>query len=157
MNWDAIGAIGEIVGAVAVVVTLIFLTLQLRHNTKAVQRAAHRGVYEDAREWMYRLVENPDVAELYRSGMRGEELSPTDRLRFRMLLGALFNHWAHAWESGAFIIVDNSNIQGVLSQPGGAVYWQDTQDDMYMTPGFVEYVNSIRDNLAQARGGTGDV
>ena len=30
MNWEAIG---EIVGAIAVVVTLVYLTIQLRHNT----------------------------------------------------------------------------------------------------------------------------
>ena len=36
MNWDAIGAIGEVVGAVAVVVTLLLLLSQLRQNTKAL-------------------------------------------------------------------------------------------------------------------------
>jgi len=34
MNWDAIGAIGEIIGALAVVVTLIYLAIQTRHNSK---------------------------------------------------------------------------------------------------------------------------
>lgn len=32
MNWDAIGAFGEILGAVAVVVTLIYLAAQIRHS-----------------------------------------------------------------------------------------------------------------------------
>ena len=39
MNWEAIGAIGEIVGAIAVVLTLLFLTMQLRQNTKAVDES----------------------------------------------------------------------------------------------------------------------
>ena len=33
MNWEAIGAIGEIVGAISVLVTLIFLILQIQQNT----------------------------------------------------------------------------------------------------------------------------
>ena len=33
MNWDAVGAIGEIIGAVAVVATLYYLALQIRENT----------------------------------------------------------------------------------------------------------------------------
>lgn len=43
MNWDAVGAIGEVVGAAAVVVTLLFLLSQLRQNTKALDasRAAN--------------------------------------------------------------------------------------------------------------------
>ena len=31
MNWDAIGAVAELIGAVAVLITLVFLTLQLRY------------------------------------------------------------------------------------------------------------------------------
>jgi hypothetical protein len=38
MNWDAIGAIGEIVGAIAVLATLIYLAIQIRQNS-AIQRA----------------------------------------------------------------------------------------------------------------------
>jgi hypothetical protein len=38
MNWDAIGAIGEIVGAVAVLITLIYLAMQIRQNSD-MQRA----------------------------------------------------------------------------------------------------------------------
>ena len=37
MNWDAIGAVSELIGAVAVVATLIYLAVQIRQNTKSVQ------------------------------------------------------------------------------------------------------------------------
>jgi hypothetical protein len=40
MNWDAIGAIGETIGALAVFLTLVYLSIQIRQNTKAVQAAA---------------------------------------------------------------------------------------------------------------------
>jgi hypothetical protein len=39
MNWEAIGAIGETLGGIGVIVTLIYLALQIRQNTK-VSRAA---------------------------------------------------------------------------------------------------------------------
>ena len=35
MNWEAIGAIGEIVGAAAVIITLIYLASQVRTARKA--------------------------------------------------------------------------------------------------------------------------
>ncbi len=44
MNWDAIGAIGEIVGAGAVVITLLFLITQLRQNTKSLDDSRHATV-----------------------------------------------------------------------------------------------------------------
>ncbi len=37
MNWEAIGAIAEIMGALAVFLTLVYLTVQIRQNTKALQ------------------------------------------------------------------------------------------------------------------------
>lgn len=40
MNWDAIGAIGEIIGATAVFLTLAYLALQIRQSTKAIQASA---------------------------------------------------------------------------------------------------------------------
>lgn len=44
MNWDALGAIGELIGAVAVVSTLIYLAIQIRQNTRHVQaQMGHDG------------------------------------------------------------------------------------------------------------------
>ena len=40
MNWEAAGAIGEIVGALAVFITLAYLAVQIRQNTGAVRAAA---------------------------------------------------------------------------------------------------------------------
>ena len=40
MNWDAIGAIGEIIGAAAVVASLLYLAVQTRTNAKALRANA---------------------------------------------------------------------------------------------------------------------
>ena len=40
MNWEAIGAIGELTGAFAVVVSLIYVGVQVRHSAGAVRSAA---------------------------------------------------------------------------------------------------------------------
>jgi len=39
VNWDAAGAIGEILGAVAVVATLYYLSRQIRQNSVSLGRA----------------------------------------------------------------------------------------------------------------------
>jgi hypothetical protein len=38
MNWDAIGAIGEVLGALVVIATLFYLSGQLRQNSVALKR-----------------------------------------------------------------------------------------------------------------------
>ena len=146
MNWDAIGAFAETISAIAVVVTFVFLTIQLRQNTRAIEHATNRAVFEDAYTWMYKVAENPEMAELYLAGMNGEELSTRDRLRFALLLNTLFVHWNHAFESGAFEIVNNSQIAGVLARPGGAAYWERTvaADSISLSPGFIAHVDSLK-------------
>ncbi len=48
MNWEAIGAIGEIAGAIGVIVTLMYLAIQLRQNTNASQVAAIQSSMENS-------------------------------------------------------------------------------------------------------------
>jgi hypothetical protein len=40
MNWDAIGAIGQVLGSLAVFVTLVYLAAQVRQARRQMQRAA---------------------------------------------------------------------------------------------------------------------
>jgi hypothetical protein len=152
INWEAVGAIGEVVGAIAVVITLLYFSVQLRQNTRIIEHSVHRGVYQDASDWVYKLVEDPQLAELYRAGMNGDDLSSTDRLRFSMLLGQLFGHWNHAYSIGAFHIVDNAQIPGVLARPGGAEYWKRASSGRLISldPEFVAYVNRISANTIAA-------
>jgi hypothetical protein len=149
MNWDAVGAIGEIVGAGAVVLTLIYLTVQLRQNTKAVQHSSERGAFEDGQAWLYRMVENPEIASLYRLGLMNDELSPDNAMRFRFLMQLLFNHWHHVRRHDVSGLVSVSDISGVLSTPGGSRYWKRArqQELSEMDPEFVQFLDDILANV----------
>lgn len=149
MNWDAIGAIAEAVGALAVIITLVYLTFQLRQNTKAIEHSTSRGVLDDASQWQYKVIENPELAELYIAGMRDDDLSSSDRLRFGLLMNTLFGHWGHAFAAGHFDIVNSSQIAGVLSHPGGANYWRRAVANKTMShhPEFIGFVNDVLEEV----------
>jgi hypothetical protein len=38
MNWDAVGAVGEIIGATAVLLSVLYLGFQIRQNTKSLKK-----------------------------------------------------------------------------------------------------------------------
>ena len=44
MDWDAIGAIGEIVGASAVLISLFYVGLQVRQNSKAIRGQTYESL-----------------------------------------------------------------------------------------------------------------
>ena len=61
MNWDAIGAVGEIVGALAVVLTLAYLALQVRTARKATIDQNTLARASGVREMMLTVVENDEL------------------------------------------------------------------------------------------------
>ena len=50
MNWEAIGALGEILGAAAVVVSLVYLAAQIRVQNREARLAAMHEVWQSFRE-----------------------------------------------------------------------------------------------------------
>jgi hypothetical protein len=89
MNWDAIGAVGELVGSVAVLVTLIYLALQIRQNTHATRAASHHAITDALNQLNLDLANNDAVAQLWLAGMDDRaSLNDLQRERFDALLRA---------------------------------------------------------------------
>lgn len=65
MNWEAIGAIGEILGALAVVVTLFYLAIQIRENTRVTRAEMTKDLYLASRAAILDLTSNDELARLW--------------------------------------------------------------------------------------------
>ena len=75
MNWEAIGAIGEVLGAIGVIVTLVYLAGQLRQNTKELRSARH----ESYASLSFSVNEfRAEHAEILAKHFSGEPLSDTE-------------------------------------------------------------------------------
>jgi uncharacterized protein YoxC len=46
MNWDAIVAISQLIAALGVILSLVFVGLQIKQNTRALQRTQHNSTME---------------------------------------------------------------------------------------------------------------
>jgi hypothetical protein len=64
MQWDAIGAVGEIVGALAVVATLFYLARQIRYNSKVSKADMSKDLFLATRSATLDLARDPDLARL---------------------------------------------------------------------------------------------
>ncbi|MDA1372383.1 MAG: hypothetical protein O2971_16680 [Proteobacteria bacterium] len=58
MNWEAIGAIGEILGAFAVVATLVYLATQIRYAKEAASDANRIARATGVREFNLAMATN---------------------------------------------------------------------------------------------------
>src|SRR4029078_1964796 len=91
--------LAQVMGSIGGVVSLIFVGLQIRQNTGALQRNEHNSTMEQWTVIRQAIAQNRDVAELMTAGLKGERvLDAADQLRLEMLLNE--NAWAsfHIWE-----------------------------------------------------------
>ena len=137
MNWEAIGAVGETVGALAVLVTLVYLAMQIRQNTKSVQAAAvdsANSLVSRSREVIFA---DADVANLYRRGTEDPaSLSQDDTIRYRLLIHnimlSLSNSITQASVSG--LSKTGSEVElpilcRVVATAGGRWFWDAYRDE----------------------------
>ena len=87
VNWEAISAIGQIVGALAVVISLIYLATEVHSNTRATREASTRWVSDNYTRWIQQISGNPDLSELYYRGIRDfDSLEGAELVRFSALM-----------------------------------------------------------------------
>jgi hypothetical protein len=154
MNWEALGAIGEGVGAVAVVVTIGYLAVQIRQNTHAVRSAAHQETTRDVSGFVSRVAENADVARILRVGLQDwDKLDDDERMRFSMLLFNVFFNFQHLYSLHREGTLDPeywaSQWQVMLwymRQPGVGRWWSVAKSRL--RAGFVEYMEREAPPLA---------
>jgi len=131
MNWEAIGAVGETVGALAVLVTLVYLSIQIRQNTKSVQAAAVDSANSQVSRIREVIFSDAGVANMYRRGNEDPAgLGQDDTIRYRLLVHnvmlALSNSITQASVAGLSENRSNfelSTLSRVLESAGGRWFW----------------------------------
>lgn len=151
---DTLGNLGDFVGGIAVLVTLIYLAIQIRQNTAQVKMAsdiARTDTYaRSVDSFSYfrgLLISDPEMADIYLRGSQDlGSLNPVESLRFYLILQQIF-HTTQA-------IIENTTVTGtqtenpihffhldvLLKQPGIREWW--AREQTRYEPKFVALLNS---------------
>ena len=146
----AIG-VAEILSAVAVVVTLVFVATELRRNTKAIQSAAFQDLTDASTEYLLSIAADPEVSRIWAAGNRNPaELSAPDSVRYYLLARArwlrmqnVFSQWSKEtvsdddWTFYEGLICGGSSIGSSL-QGGLVATWP--AHEPVLTRRFVDFV-----------------
>jgi len=130
MNWEAIGAIGEVVGAFAVVLTLVYLTMQVRQADLGIRASTYQHLLAERANVNMTISANGALANIVRRGFSGDELDPDERQRLHgVALQAflLFNSAHRLYQSGVIDDDDWRTDAGLIaawkSWPGFSSWW----------------------------------
>src|SRR5882672_10680251 len=133
MNWDAIVAISQLVAAAGVILSLVFVGLQVRQNTAALQRNEHNSTMAQWSIIRMAIIGNRDIAELMTTGLYGEgSMDAADQLRLEQMLAEYA--WAsfHIWDrtqrgvfpKGIFELTAGPFLCNLLGTPRGEAWWR---------------------------------
>lgn len=93
VNWEAIGAIGEILGAGAVLITLVYLAVQIRHVRKQNESNALDHIIEALNDFAGRIAESESLADILSRGRASySALDEGEKLRFDHIHYVLLNN-----------------------------------------------------------------
>ncbi|MGR8949053.1 MAG: hypothetical protein ACU84Q_13480 [Gammaproteobacteria bacterium] len=82
MTWDSIGALGEIIGASAVVISVVYLAVQIRRQTDQARLTASRELADSWNQSIGQPLQDENYAALYLRAARDYESMPSlDRMR----------------------------------------------------------------------------
>ncbi len=99
MSLSDLASIGTFVSSIAMVISLISLTLQLRQNTAALERAEANATQSQASAFRLAIVNSRDVAKLLVVGSADDgNLDEIDDARFGALLGERIWFLSHVWD-----------------------------------------------------------
>jgi hypothetical protein len=68
MNLNDLANLGQVIGAIAVVVSLIYVALQIRQNTAAIRSATAQSVHEHFANWYQTFATDPSLVDV---GVKG--------------------------------------------------------------------------------------
>ncbi len=157
MSLEQLSYLAQIAGSVGVILSLVFVGLQVRQNTAALQRNEHNSTMEQWTVIRMAIAGNRDIAEFMTAGLRGEStMDAADQLRLEQMLAE--HAWAafHIWDrtrrgvfpKGTFELTCGPLLRGVLHTERGGAWWRTARKAGFI-PEFVADVDAV---LAKSEG-----
>ena len=99
MNWEAIGAIAELGGAIGVIGSLVYLGFQIRQNSKHIESSIYQSTNDVFVEFFSNLASDSRLADIWYSEIVKDNVSRENLNQARALLVAYFlaleNNYQH--------------------------------------------------------------
>ena len=144
------GAIGEVLGAIGVIVTLLYLAAQIKQNSSLLRSSGYQAAAQSGNQFLDTLASDPNNRRVFHIAQENyDELEGEDQLLARVLFQELIVHYEALYYQFEDGVVDPDLWDGrkrmllnFLQMPGFASWWQ-TWGSMFGTK-FREYIEQER-------------
>ena len=149
MSLEQLGLIADIVSAIAIVITLVYLALQIKDSARSSRSAAVTDATTAMQAFYQELGSNPATSKLFLEAVTNPDaLSQQDQFQFLMLMHSCFLGFQRSFflaREGTLDVALRDSIgtamHAVNGMPGMHLYWR--QRKAYFQPEFVEWVEGL--------------
>ncbi len=147
MNWEAIAAVAEILGALGVIITVAYLAVQVRQNSQQVASSLAESIRNGLNEGTRIMASDPEAARVFRVGVLDPaSLGDSERYQFDAILTLAFNGQQQAFVNGQ--IGDMGTLEWLLAFPGTQSWWSEYSG--LMSCDFRDYINDLLNKQSPA-------
>jgi hypothetical protein len=149
MSLEQLGLIADIVGAVAIIITLVYLTIQVKDSARASRSAAVTDATTAMQAFYQELGSNAATSKLFLDGLRNPNaLSEQDQFQYLMLMHSCYLGFQRSFflaREGTLDVALRESIGTAIHAanhlPGMHLYWRQRQG--YFQPEFIEWVEDL--------------
>jgi hypothetical protein len=151
MNWTKASAAAEILSSVAILVTLVYLAVEIQQNVAATQADTRQAMLESDQQFIQLFIDSPELHFLWYK----PELTDEEKVRLSYYLVTFMRMRESNWfqyESGT---LDDrtwrsyrASIVAVLSAPRTRLWWEKFGVERVFDPDFVSVVDNLIVNQA---------
>jgi hypothetical protein len=160
MSLDQVAAIAQIAGSAGIVLSLVFVGVQVRQNTAALYRNEHNSTMAQWTVIRMGIAKNRELAELMTDGLTTDTaLDPANQLRLEQFMQEQM--WAsfHIWDreqrgvfaKGTYESAVGAYVTSLLATPRGGVWWRNAKS-MGFYPPYVAVVDARLESKLAGRG-----
>ena len=149
MNWSAVSAVAELLGAIGVVVTLLYLSRQVRENTESLRRSTTQEALQSIADFNQFVATDPELVDVFwRGSADPDSLTDAEWQRYVSLASTLIRRFELLYldyESGALNAdlweAQASNIRTWMARPGAIRWFSELGGHVH--PAFRRFVTAL--------------
>ncbi|KPK57582.1 MAG: hypothetical protein AMS21_11300 [Gemmatimonas sp. SG8_38_2] len=156
MDLSQLADLGELVGGVAVVLSLVYLAAQIRQNTRTVRAST---LHQNTELWssLFLRLAEPDLARAYVAGMAGQQdIKPLQYTQFFFVCRGMFLAFENQYYQMRHGVLDPAAYAGyersistqLLAFRGFRLWWE--MNRSVFSPEFVDHVDAMVADVPEA-------
>ncbi len=144
MNWEAIGAVGEIIGAIAVVASLVYVGIQVHQSNILSRSQTRQSIMHLVQQELYKLIDDPTILML----LTKADISIEEKIKLNAWISSNMRQREYEWFARNDGTIDENTfntykalIPIVLGTERSRRWWKLARPAFY--PGFAAFVDDL--------------